>query len=162
MTKIWYYAEGDKSVGPISLADLIAILSRVSIAQSVLVWRDGLPNWVEAKDVPELAVHVIKPPPLPSGRPVAATNEFVHDQLEPTWQRAISVWWLLWWRGLIGAAIIDVIVYLILLLIGGFAGVKDETVEFTYTVVATLFGFAWLIVVHQMALRKRYRELGWH
>jgi hypothetical protein len=65
MTRNWYYAEGEKSVGPLSLADLIAILSRVSKAESVLIWRDGLSNWVEAKNLPELAPHVIKPPLLP-------------------------------------------------------------------------------------------------
>jgi hypothetical protein len=64
MTNNWYYAEGDKPVGPISLADLISILSRVSKAESVLVWRDGLPTWIEAKNLPELAPHLITPPPL--------------------------------------------------------------------------------------------------
>jgi TPR repeat protein len=64
----WYYAEGDKSVGPISLADLIMILSRLSEAQSVLVWRGGLSDWVQAKDLPELAPYVTKPPPQPVSR----------------------------------------------------------------------------------------------
>jgi hypothetical protein len=65
MDNIWYYAEGDKSVGPLSLADMAAALSRVSNGSSVLVWRDGFPSWVKAGSVAELATHIIKPPPLP-------------------------------------------------------------------------------------------------
>ena len=63
--KFWYYAEGDSSVGPLSLADLRAILSCVSGAGSVFVWRDGFTDWVMARNVPELVTHVVKPPPVP-------------------------------------------------------------------------------------------------
>lgn len=157
MSDAWYYAEGDKAVGPITLADLIAILSRVSTAQSVPVWRDGLPNWVEAKDVPELAPHVIKPPPLPIKPTTSATNQ-VAQKPELTWQRAISVWWLLYWRGIIGAIVISTIVGLAIRLIGSLVGVNDEAIKFTSTVVGLLFGFVWVIVVVQMALRKHYRD----
>jgi hypothetical protein len=66
MDDIWYYAEGDKSVGPLSLADLTAFLSHASNARSTLVWRDGFSSWVKAESVPELARYVIKPPPLPT------------------------------------------------------------------------------------------------
>jgi hypothetical protein len=33
----WYYAKGDKSVGPLSLAELLSVFSRVSDAKGVLV-----------------------------------------------------------------------------------------------------------------------------
>jgi hypothetical protein len=65
MSDVWYYAEGDKSVGPLTLSELKTILSRVSSARDVLVWRDGFSSWQTAKNVPELRPHVIKPPPLP-------------------------------------------------------------------------------------------------
>jgi hypothetical protein len=39
----------------LSLADLKAVLSRVSNVRSTLVWRDGYSSWVEAERVPELA-----------------------------------------------------------------------------------------------------------
>jgi hypothetical protein len=64
MNNTWYYSEGDKSVGPLSLVDLTAVFSRVSEARDVLVWRNGLSSWVRAEDVPELAAHIVKPPPL--------------------------------------------------------------------------------------------------
>ena len=64
MGNVWYYAEGNKSVGPVSLADLTAILSRVSSAKDVLVWRDGFANWEKAKNVPELVAVVIRLQPI--------------------------------------------------------------------------------------------------
>jgi uncharacterized protein DUF2569/uncharacterized protein DUF4339 len=69
MDAIWYYAEGDKAVGPLSLPDITAILSRVSDARNVFVWRDGFPNWIKAEDVPDLAPYVIKPPASPVSPP---------------------------------------------------------------------------------------------
>src|SRR5262249_5115172 len=125
----WYYAEGDKAVGPVTLADLIAILSRVSDGQSIFVWRAGLADWVQAKNLPELAPHVTKPPPLPR-RPVSgwqmalrkryrdfrlaliphAPDRFKAQELEPTWSRAIRVWWLFCWRYLVGYIAIYAIV----------------------------------------------------
>jgi uncharacterized RDD family membrane protein YckC len=69
--RTWYYADGDKTVGPLTLADLRAILSRTPRAGSVLVWREGLEDWAIAESVPELAAHLVKPPPLP---PVRSTT----------------------------------------------------------------------------------------
>jgi uncharacterized RDD family membrane protein YckC len=67
MDKVWYYAAGEESVGPISLAELRAVLSRVSGANSALVWKHGFTDWVRADGVPELAPYLLKPPPLPNG-----------------------------------------------------------------------------------------------
>jgi hypothetical protein len=61
---VWYYAEGDKPVGPITLKDLIAILSHISDARNVLVWQHGFPNWKKAETIRELASVIIKPPPI--------------------------------------------------------------------------------------------------
>jgi uncharacterized membrane protein YhaH (DUF805 family) len=69
MSDIWYYSDGNKPVGPLSLADLTAILSRVAGAKNLLVWCDGFEQWQRAETVPELVAFIIKPtqpPPLPS------------------------------------------------------------------------------------------------
>jgi GYF domain 2 len=95
MSDAWYYGEGDKSIGPITLADLIAILSRVSDGQSVFVWRDGLVGWVQAKKLPELAPHVTKPPPLPIK---GAIPEIEGKELKLTWLRMMRAWWACLWR----------------------------------------------------------------
>jgi hypothetical protein len=68
MDSTWYYVEGDKTVGPLSLTDIRTILSRVSNAGSVFVWRDGFTGWMTADSVAELAPSVLKPPPLPPQR----------------------------------------------------------------------------------------------
>jgi hypothetical protein len=62
----WYYAEGEKPVGPLSLADLIAALKQVEGAGEVLVWNADYRLWKRAADVPETAPHVLKPPPIPT------------------------------------------------------------------------------------------------
>jgi len=73
MSDIWYYAVNDKTVGPLSLADLTTILSRRDVdAENLLVWRAGFKQWQKAETVPELKVFVIKPPPLPASLPSEA------------------------------------------------------------------------------------------
>jgi hypothetical protein len=62
MSNIWYYAEGDQSVGPLSLQDLAAVLLAAPDAGDVLVWRDGLPQWEEAKNLPELVPYIARQP----------------------------------------------------------------------------------------------------
>jgi hypothetical protein len=105
MDDVWYYAEGDKLVGPLSLADLKAVLSRLSNAKSTLVWRDGFSSWVEAENVPDLASYVIKPPPLPTSplsmpqqvtarfREIRKFNELFKKQRPLLWWSSILVWW---------------------------------------------------------------------
>jgi GYF domain 2 len=69
MNNVWYYAQGDKSIGPLTLSELKAILSCVSEAKNVLVWRDSFSSWIRAENVPELAACLIKPPPLSASPP---------------------------------------------------------------------------------------------
>jgi hypothetical protein len=61
VSDIWYYGDGEKSVGPLSLADLTKTLSRVANAKDVLVWRDGFEQWQKADTVPELVAFLFKP-----------------------------------------------------------------------------------------------------
>ncbi len=69
MDAVWYYLEGNISVGPLSLPDIAAILSRVSDARNVLVWREGFASWIEAEHVADLAPFVLKPPAPPVSPP---------------------------------------------------------------------------------------------
>jgi hypothetical protein len=64
MSDLWYYAQGEEPVGPLSLADLTTILSKAPTSKDVLVWRDGFAGWQRAGDVPELARFIVKPPPV--------------------------------------------------------------------------------------------------
>lgn len=42
----WYYAAGNRQVGPVSEAELDAIVSSGGIRKDTLVWRQGLENWM--------------------------------------------------------------------------------------------------------------------
>jgi hypothetical protein len=47
MSDAWYYAEGDKSIGPISLADLIAITPNDASSEALyylISWSGVMPN----------------------------------------------------------------------------------------------------------------------
>ena len=86
MSDIWYYGDGEKSVGPLSLADLTEILSRVANAKDVLVWRDGFEQWQKAETVPELVAFIFKPPkppPLPPPPPPPSPPPLPSDLPEP-------------------------------------------------------------------------------
>lgn len=69
MTDVWYYAQGDKPVGPLTFNELKAMLSGISKPQDMLVWRAGFVDWIEAGNVaqlvPYLKVKTPSPPPLP-------------------------------------------------------------------------------------------------
>lgn len=79
MSDAWYYAEGDAACGPMTLAELAALLASVSQTSAVLVWRQGLENWQRAGNVPEIAAALSKQPApraeaarAPAPRPAAA------------------------------------------------------------------------------------------
>lgn len=61
----WYYADVDKTIGPISVEH---IANRIKVAknQSHLVWIEGMDQWADASSLPPFAdVYGSKPPPLP-------------------------------------------------------------------------------------------------
>lgn len=67
MTDSWYYAEGQNSRGPVSLAELMAALARTADPRRVLVWRQGFDNWKPVELVDEVTAQL---PPPPAPKPV--------------------------------------------------------------------------------------------
>jgi GYF domain 2 len=61
----WHYAEGQKTVGPLTLTEMQRVLSKVAEPRNLLVWKAGFEEWKRAGNVPELAQLIYKPPPLP-------------------------------------------------------------------------------------------------
>lgn len=61
---LWYYAEGSETLGPVTLAELIGILSGLSDARKVLVWHEGFDDWKTSDSVREIAEQLFRPPPL--------------------------------------------------------------------------------------------------
>lgn len=50
----WYYALGDSEKGPIPAAELKALAVDGTIGPDTLVWKDGMPDWKRAAEVPGL------------------------------------------------------------------------------------------------------------
>ena len=65
MNDIWHYADQGKSVGPVSLDELVRALSKQKIPGAVLIWKPGFPSWQAAISVPEVAVLIATPPDIP-------------------------------------------------------------------------------------------------
>jgi hypothetical protein len=69
MTDLWYYAEGEKTRGPLSIDELIPLLVRISDPRRIMIWRHGLDDWKPVDEVREVAQQVFRPPPLKPGPP---------------------------------------------------------------------------------------------
>ena len=61
----WYYAEGEKAIGPITLDALAAHLRTKSEAETTKVWHPSLSNWQAAKDVPQISERMFRSTLLP-------------------------------------------------------------------------------------------------
>ena len=79
------------------------------------------------------------------------------QELEVTWGRVLSVWWLIVWRGTVGGMALG--------LVGGFVAgfICDvighvEWAGLAGGVTGLLLGVPWALVVIRMALKKRYAD----
>jgi hypothetical protein len=50
----WFYTMGGQQQGPVPLDHLKHWLTSGQLQPTELVWRDGMPNWIAAQEVPEL------------------------------------------------------------------------------------------------------------
>jgi hypothetical protein len=57
----WYYALGDQRQGPISDADLDALIATGKVTENTLVWREGMPNWAPLKEARPAAAADVPP-----------------------------------------------------------------------------------------------------
>lgn len=65
----WYSEKQGQRIGPMPRAELATMATRGELNATTLVWREGLEDWKQAGQVPELA-DVLRsvPPPLPPQR----------------------------------------------------------------------------------------------
>ena len=54
MNQEWFYSVGDTRQGPVSEEQLRELAAEGSLKLSDLVWKDGMPDWVEARTSPGL------------------------------------------------------------------------------------------------------------
>lgn len=72
----WYYSKNATQLGPVSIDELKAKLASGEVSGIDMVWREGLPDWKKAAEMPELLAPSIPQPanvvPQPSlaGTPV--------------------------------------------------------------------------------------------
>ena len=53
----WYYVDAqNEQVGPFDEDDMAAMIAGSKVAPETLVWRDGFPDWVPARSVPEFTM----------------------------------------------------------------------------------------------------------
>lgn len=53
----WHYADGDERKGPVDEATLVTLIESGAVRRDTLVWRAGMPGWLEAEKVDELRSH---------------------------------------------------------------------------------------------------------
>ena len=77
-----------KQVGPLSLDEL----KQQGITRETPVWREGMPNWVQAKDIPELYECITPPKPQISVvQIVLIIRDLRHYSLLTRWQICFGV-----------------------------------------------------------------------
>ncbi len=86
------------------------------------------------------------------------------QELEATWKRAISIAWLIVWRGSLGSLVIGFAIGFVVGFVFGFmnsvngtSGALPEVVRLIITALTIPAALAWWLLVVRMALRKRYK-----
>ncbi|MBN9122217.1 MAG: LITAF-like zinc ribbon domain-containing protein [Planctomycetes bacterium] len=85
---VWHYSANGAKRGPVTTTQLKSLVESGVLRTNDLLWREGMPAWVEAGTVPELfpAGAQVKPPPAPA--PVAVQPPPVPVAVQPVPQPA--------------------------------------------------------------------------
>jgi hypothetical protein len=87
---VWYCADQNRPVGPLTFEGLLKKLRTLSNSADALVWCSKFSDWKRAADVSELKAHVLVPPPLPLPRGVGPGR----DRDGGLWKWNFRWWWL--------------------------------------------------------------------
>jgi uncharacterized membrane protein len=80
------------------------------------------------------------------------------QELEPTWGRALRVWWLIVWRSMLGAIVFGAIVGGIFGFVVGILQLPAQIITTFAPLLGGSIGLVWAVMVTRMALRKRYSD----
>lgn len=72
----WYYSKNGTQLGPVAQGELLAKLSSGEVAQSDLVWKEGMADWLPASQVAELKVLASATPPALAGSVQAPVSPY--------------------------------------------------------------------------------------
>jgi len=70
----WYYAKGDRQLGPVGTAELKQLAASGSLEPQDLIWREGMDDWVPAENVKGLFEGESKRPPAAAPAPPKAAS----------------------------------------------------------------------------------------
>jgi hypothetical protein len=73
MPSEWYCSRDDQKIGPVSTEQLRQAATSGKLLPTDLVWKEGMPEWAQAKRLKGLFPESM-PPTLPQGQPVPAGN----------------------------------------------------------------------------------------
>jgi len=76
MSVVWHYVQNGKALGPVPEEQLKVLLSTGTLRAEDLVWREGMPGWLAARELPEL----VQAAPLQAAPSQAAPNPYVAPQ----------------------------------------------------------------------------------
>ena len=156
----WYYAKHGEKQGPVSLATLRSMVVTGEVAQTDLVWKKGMADWVPAGQVGEISGVDSEPAATPDASPasgsqapqaeVGIARPVAHERIPNYLVQSILVTILCCWPfgipAIISAAKVDGLVAR-----GDIAGAMDASKKAkTWTWVS--FGSAMVFVVLYLAL----------
>ena len=78
------------------------------------------------------------------------------NELEPTFERTLSIWWLLIWRGTICGALMGGMLGVVIGAVWYALQLSPENMQMVAKIAGGLVGLAWGFAVLRMALRKNY------
>lgn len=70
----WYYAKHGEKQGPVSLATLRSMVVTGEVAQTDLVWKKGMADWVPAGQVGEISGVDSEPAATPDASPASGSH----------------------------------------------------------------------------------------
>lgn len=80
---MWYYANGDQEIGPVSADELKALTVNGTVGPQTLVWKEGMPDWKLASQIRGLLPDGSGGPPRPVA-PVGQANNPYRATSVPT------------------------------------------------------------------------------
>ncbi len=91
MTSVeWYYARGNKQMGPVSAVELKRLATAGELRPEDLVWKEGMTEWSVARNVRGLFEEEGKPATAAAGPPAAKAGESAVKIGEPAIQPAAA------------------------------------------------------------------------
>ena len=80
------------------------------------------------------------------------------QELEPTWKRTLSVWWLITWRGFVGFLLLGLAIAVLVDSLATLIGGRSEILSVIGAIAVWVLSIIWGLLVVRMALKKHYRH----